>query len=168
MPFASINPTNPRANLWNFCKLILRIGDFEKLSFFESAIVDLKKKFCFIHMKISHKLCDGTQFWCFPWFPSNSLHCIILRYLYIFLSHKLLVFLNIRTYIQWLWLWLLKLSYVAANTTFNAISSIPLLRLEKAVLSHNEMKSFRRSIGFVCFYAVSIMSDASAASNGGK
>ena len=30
MPFASINPTNPRTNLWIFCKKILRIGDFEK------------------------------------------------------------------------------------------------------------------------------------------
>ena len=33
-------------------------------------------------MKISHKLCDridGTQFWCFPWFPANFLLCVILR-----------------------------------------------------------------------------------------
>ena len=32
--------------------------------------------FCFIPMKISHKLCnrmDGTQFWCFLWFPANFL-----------------------------------------------------------------------------------------------
>ena len=32
---------------------------------------------------LSHKLCDrmdGTQFWCFPWFPANFLLCIILRY----------------------------------------------------------------------------------------
>jgi hypothetical protein len=44
----------------------LRIGDFEKLSFFESAILGLKKKkICFIPMKIRNKLCDrmdGTQF----------------------------------------------------------------------------------------------------------
>ena len=41
------------------------------------------KKNCFIPMKISHKLCfsmDGTQFWCFLWFPANSLLCVILRY----------------------------------------------------------------------------------------
>jgi hypothetical protein len=38
MPFASINPTNPRTNLWNFHEKNLRIGDFEKLIFFESAI----------------------------------------------------------------------------------------------------------------------------------
>ena len=38
MPFASINPKNPRTNPWNFWKKILRIGGFEKLSFFESAI----------------------------------------------------------------------------------------------------------------------------------
>ena len=45
-----------------FSQKILRIGDFEKLSFFESAILNF---FCFIPMKISHKLCvrmDGTQF----------------------------------------------------------------------------------------------------------
>ena len=36
-----------------------------------------------ICIKISHKLCDRmdwTQFWCFPWFPANSLLCVILRY----------------------------------------------------------------------------------------
>ena len=34
-------------------------------------------------MKICHKLCDrinGTQFWCFSWFPANSLLCVIYRY----------------------------------------------------------------------------------------
>ena len=39
--------------------------------------------FCFIPMKICHKLCDrknGTQFWCFSWFPANSLLCVILCY----------------------------------------------------------------------------------------
>ena len=39
--------------------------------------------FCLIPMKISDKLCDrmdGTDFWCFPWFPANSLLCVILRY----------------------------------------------------------------------------------------
>ena len=36
--FPSINPTNPRTNPWNFHKKKLRIGNFEKLSFFESAI----------------------------------------------------------------------------------------------------------------------------------
>ena len=40
MPFASINPTNPRTNPWNFHKKILRIGDFEKCTFFESAILN--------------------------------------------------------------------------------------------------------------------------------
>ena len=42
-----------------------------------------KKYFCLIPMKISHKLCDsinGTQFWWFPWFPANSLLCVIYRY----------------------------------------------------------------------------------------
>ena len=39
--------------------------------------------FFLIPMKISHKLCDrmdGTLFWCFPWFPANSLLCVILLY----------------------------------------------------------------------------------------
>ena len=85
MPFASINPTNQRTNPWNFHKQILRIGDFKKLRFFELAILNFffQKKICLIPMKISHKLCDrmdGTQFWCFPWFPANSLLCVILRY----------------------------------------------------------------------------------------
>ena len=40
MPFASINPTNPRTDPWNFHKKILRIGDFEKCTFFESAILN--------------------------------------------------------------------------------------------------------------------------------
>ena len=30
MPFASVNPSNPRTNPWNFHKNFLRIGDFEK------------------------------------------------------------------------------------------------------------------------------------------
>ena len=44
---ASCNPTNPMTNLWNFHKKILRIGDFEKWDFFESAILNFffeKKK----------------------------------------------------------------------------------------------------------------------------
>ena len=49
-----------------FFKPILRIGGFEKLSFFELAILNfLFDFFFFISMKISHKLCvrmDGTQF----------------------------------------------------------------------------------------------------------
>ena len=51
MPFASFNPTNPRTNLRNFREKILRIGDFEKRPFFESAILNFffsKKKFFFL------------------------------------------------------------------------------------------------------------------------
>ena len=40
MPFASMNSTNPRTAPWNFHKKILRIGDFEKWPFFESAILN--------------------------------------------------------------------------------------------------------------------------------
>ena len=40
MPFASIYPTNPRPNLWNFHKKILRIGGtWKKFFFFESPIL---------------------------------------------------------------------------------------------------------------------------------
>ena len=44
-----------------------------------------KKKFffCFIPMKISPNLygrMDESKFWCFPWFPENSLLCVILCY----------------------------------------------------------------------------------------
>ena len=35
MPFASINPTKPRTNLWNFREKILSIGDFEKRPFWK-------------------------------------------------------------------------------------------------------------------------------------
>ena len=44
MPFASINPTNPRTNPWNFGGNCSAFVDVEKLSFFESAILNLKKK----------------------------------------------------------------------------------------------------------------------------
>ena len=49
MPFASFNPTNPRTNLRNFREKILRIGDFEKWVFFESAILNFffEKKIIF-------------------------------------------------------------------------------------------------------------------------
>ena len=40
MPLASICPTHPRTNPWNFREKILRIGGIEKLIFFESAILN--------------------------------------------------------------------------------------------------------------------------------
>ena len=46
MPFASINPINPRTNPWNFHEKNLRIEGVENLSLF----------FCFIPMKISQHL----------------------------------------------------------------------------------------------------------------
>ena len=71
-----------------FAKFFLRIVDFENLSFFESAILNFF--FCIIHMKISPNLydrMDGSKFSCFPWFPENSLLCVILRYtVYILLN----------------------------------------------------------------------------------
>ena len=59
---------------------MLRVGDLEDVSFFESAILNF---FCYIPMKISpnlHGRMDGSKFRCFPWFPKNSLLCIISRY----------------------------------------------------------------------------------------
>jgi hypothetical protein len=52
MPFASINSTNPRPNPLNFHQKISRIGDFEKLPFLESAILNFifpKKKKKLLH-----------------------------------------------------------------------------------------------------------------------
>ena len=49
MPFASFNYTNPRINPWNVWKKY-----WENLSFFELAILSLKKTFffCFRHVKV--------------------------------------------------------------------------------------------------------------------
>ena len=60
MPFASINPTNPRTNPWNFHKKILRIGHFEKWPFwtighFEFYFSKKKKIFCLISIQNNHK-----------------------------------------------------------------------------------------------------------------
>ena len=49
-------------------------------------------KIILIPMKISHKLwgrMDGSQFWCFPWFPANSLLCVIYRYTVYMKTNKL-------------------------------------------------------------------------------
>ena len=77
MAFASINSTNPRTNPRNFHKSFLRIGDFESaiLNFF----FQKKNFFCFIPMKISHKLCvrmDGTQFLLLWWLTAKN-ECIL-------------------------------------------------------------------------------------------
>ena len=53
--------------------------------------------FALIPMKISQNLygrMDGSKFWCFPWFPENSLLCVILRYtVYKVLQTEILSFL---------------------------------------------------------------------------
>ena len=56
MPFASINPTNPRTNPWNFHEKIFRIGGAGKWVFFEVAILNFLSRqfwifFCFISVK---------------------------------------------------------------------------------------------------------------------
>ena len=71
MPFASIKSTDPRTNLWNFREKFLRIGDFEKRCFFESAILIFFLNFfwiffSFFPMKTSQSLLvskDGSKFW---------------------------------------------------------------------------------------------------------
>ena len=67
-------------NFWELA--VLKNGHFEKLAILHFFLCK-KIFFCFILMKISHKLCDrmdGTQFWCFTWFPANSLLCVILSF----------------------------------------------------------------------------------------
>ena len=57
-----------------------------------------KNFFCFIFMKISPNLygrMDGSKFWGFPWFPANSLLCVIKHYtVYILLVS--VAFLNLK------------------------------------------------------------------------
>ena len=73
MPFALINPSNPRTNPWNFHKKILRIGDFEKCTFFESAILIFffSKRNCFISMQKSSLFIWGIIYFC-NMVPSES------------------------------------------------------------------------------------------------
>ena len=76
MPFASFNPTNTRTHLRNFREKILRIGDFEKWAFFESAILifffEKKKKkiglFPWKSAQIYMVECMGQNFDVFPGF----------------------------------------------------------------------------------------------------
>ena len=91
--------------------------NFENWRFWKTAILKnwpfwiffAKKNFffCFIPVKISHKLCgrmDGTQFWCFLWFPANSLLCVIYCYtVYISLVSTLNLILNVLCQVLWVW-----------------------------------------------------------------
>ena len=76
-------------------KKILRIGRVEKLRFFYMPfwIFFFYKKPLFLlhpHENQSQIMWyNGTQFWCFSWFPANSLLCVILHYtVYIRRKHK--------------------------------------------------------------------------------
>ena len=80
MGFASINSTNPRTNLWNFREKILRIADFEKRIFFESAILNfLSRPFWFFFQKKLYHLKENKQpvhmryhlFLHYGWFHQN-------------------------------------------------------------------------------------------------
>ena len=83
MHFASINPANPRTNLLNFWELaILKNSVFSSWPYW---IFFQRKRwfFCYFPVKISPNLygrMNGLKFWCFLWFPENSLLCVKLRY----------------------------------------------------------------------------------------
>ena len=55
LPFASIYPTNPRTNSWNFLEKVLKIGRVENLFFNGPVWICFQKiyVFCFIPMKFS-------------------------------------------------------------------------------------------------------------------
>ena len=72
MPFASINPSNPRTYPWNFHKKFLRIGNFEKCTFFELAILNF---LCLILTKTRQSLLVNkgfSKFWWLLWFPAKN------------------------------------------------------------------------------------------------
>ena len=55
-------------------------------------------------MKISPNLygrMDGSKFWCFPWFPENSLLCVILRYTVYMHQEQPRKILTVLIYILW-------------------------------------------------------------------
>jgi hypothetical protein len=97
MPFALINPTNPRTNLWNFHKKYWELRELKNSKFFWVDLFDFfffkKYFFCFIPMKTTQSFLGskgGSKFRWLPWFPANSLLCVILRYIqYMWLDHCL-------------------------------------------------------------------------------
>ena len=96
MSLASINPTNPRTNLWNFRKFFSRIGKFEKRPFWIFFLEFFF--FCFNFTKISPNVygrMNRSKFWRFPWFPANSLLCVILRYTVYIVIHAIWSYNNI-------------------------------------------------------------------------
>ena len=91
-----------------FAKKFWELAILKNGHFWKTAILDFffKKKifFCFILMKISPNLygrMDGLKFWCFLWFPENSLLCVKLRYtVYLIFLYTPLIFLEIRVIIK--------------------------------------------------------------------
>ena len=79
--------------------------------------------FCLIPMKISHKLCDrmdGTQIWCFSWFPANSLLFVIFRYtVYMYYVHTTTYFWGlVHTYL----FVPIKVSWEIRETAYGAVT----------------------------------------------
>ena len=87
MPFASINLT--KVTQGPICEIFAKF-------FWELVVLNISVLlsrpfwiffsrffFCFIPIKIStnsYGTMDGSEFWCFPWFPENSLLCVIWCY----------------------------------------------------------------------------------------
>ena len=72
IPFASINPIDPRTNL--LAKIFWKLAIL-KNSIFLSRLFWTLKKICFISMKICQRFFDvkdGTKFWWLPWFPAKN------------------------------------------------------------------------------------------------
>ena len=70
MPFASIDPTHPRTNSWNFGENCSAFGGGWKTQFFLSRPFWNFFRFFFLYSLWDTK--DGTKFWWLPWFPENS------------------------------------------------------------------------------------------------
>ena len=87
MPFTSFNPTNPGTNLRNFREKFLRIGDFDKWAFFESAILNFFFLIFFFFASFPWKSAQiymvewmGQNFDIFPGFqkiPCHAQYCVI-------------------------------------------------------------------------------------------
>ena len=73
MSFASIYPTDPRINPWNFHEKYWELAGLKNSVFFESAILAF---FFFIPTKISQSSKDGSIFWWLPWFPAQDNSCL--------------------------------------------------------------------------------------------
>ena len=79
MPFASIYPTNPRTNPWNFPKKMLRIGGVENLSFWVGHL-ELWTTLYVLYSDLKCLGCNGIHSSFFAlklkWFHSGARVCL--------------------------------------------------------------------------------------------